>query len=504
MTTSNVNAATFAKINYLTGSNYGKVYAQPLFASNEQIGGVAHNLVIVATATDQVIAYDDRTYAIVWARDFTNRSAGVTQQSWTDTECYDVNPDVGIVGTPVIDRAEDRLYVVVPTDENGVSHLRIHAISLQNGGDAVGPQEVSASVMLAGNTGVASTSARWNFNRGALLEANGNIYVALGSHCDFHNRDTHGWVLAFDAASLAPAGTVVNTSNAQSTSYLGSPWMAGFGPASDSSGNIYFATGNGTFDGVNSFAMSDLKVPGNLDIGNGSFFSPATEAANSAADEDLGSGGVMLLPDGLSAAHPHLLVQGGKTGTKYILNRDLMGGMQGGDAGAVWAGNIGGPEWGGPAFFQDTNGRSYVVYGGGSPLATYLFNPASASLSQASAVNVPGGCLECRDHGSQPIVSSNGTNPGTAIVWALQTPDASGGTLTLFAFDALTMRILYSAPAGTWLPGGGASQISGALISPLVADGKVYVPTQGGVAVFGLTATASDAARLRHALRRTR
>lgn len=86
----------------------------------------------------------------MWQRSFTNPGAGITQQSWSDTGCRDVNPDVGIVGTPVIDRAKDRLYVVVPTKENGTFHTRLHAISPQNGADTVTPAEVSASVMLAG------------------------------------------------------------------------------------------------------------------------------------------------------------------------------------------------------------------------------------------------------------------------------------------------------------------------------------------------------------------
>ncbi len=496
LTTTNVNANLFGKINYLTGSGYGKVYAQPLFASNESVGGTTHNLVIVSTATDQVIAYDDRTLAVVWQRSFTNPLAGITQQSWTDTQCRDVNPDIGITGTPVIDRAKDRLYVVVPTKENGTFHIRLHALSLQNGNDVVNAPEVSASVMLAGNTGAASTSAEWNFNRSALLEANGSIYVSLGSHCDYQAAKTHGWVLAFDAASLAPAGSVINMTNAQNGYYLGASWMAGYGPAADSNGNVYFATGNGPWDGVNNFSMSDVKVPGNLNIGNGSYFTPADEFNESSNDEDLGSGGVMLLPDGLSPKYPHLLVQGGKTGEKYILNRDNLGGKQTNDAGALWHANTGGGEWGGPAFFQDTNGTSYVIYGSGSPLSTYAFNPASSSLSIASSAYVSGGCLECRDGGSQPVVSSNGTNPGSAIVWALQTPRGAGGALSLFAFDALTMKVLYSGGAGGWYPGNAVGSIAGALISPLVANGKVYVPTDGGVAVFGLTGTAANMATL--------
>jgi FtsP/CotA-like multicopper oxidase with cupredoxin domain len=490
LTAANVNAANFGKLDYLTGSGYGKVYSQPLFASNESVGGTAHNLVIVSTATDQVIAYDDQTLQVVWQRSFTNPAAGITQQSWGDTECQDVDPDIGITGTPVIDRSLDRMYVVVPTKENGAFHIRLHAISLQTGADALAPTEVSASVMLSGNTGTATTDPQWNFNRGALLEANGSIYVALGSHCDYHQFTTHGWVLAYSAASLAPVGSVINTTNAQAGYYLGSPWMAGYGPAADSNGNVYFATGNGPWDGVNAFSMSVLKVPGNLNIGNGSYFTPSNEAQASENDFDLGSGGVMLLPDGLSASFPHVMVAGGKTGQKWLLNRDKMGGQQARDAGSVWQGTIGGPEWGGPAFFQDATGKAYVVYGDGSPFATYLYNPANSSLSLASSVTVPGGCLECRNSGSQPVVSSNGTTAGSAIVWVLQTPN-NGGNISLMAFNALSMQTLYTGLAGGWYPGAGVPSIAGALVSPLVANGKVYVPTDGGVAVFGLKSTAA-------------
>jgi len=289
--------------------------------------------------------------------------------------------------------------------------MRLHALSLQNGADAVTPAEVSASVMLAGNTGTATTSAEHNFNRAALLEASGSIYVALGSHCDAYASTTHGWVLAYSSTSLAPAGTVINSTNGQSTSYLGVPWMSGYGPAADGAGNVYFSTGNGPWDGVNAFSMSDIKVPGNLDIANGSYFTQIDEAALSSKDGDLASGGVMLLPDGLSATYPHLMIQGGKTGRKYLLNRDRLGGQQPGDAGAVWQGNIAG-GFGGPAFYQDAMNNSYVIYGNGDPLASYRFDAASSSLSVASAVKVAGGCLECRSGGSQPVVSSNGTLPG--------------------------------------------------------------------------------------------
>jgi hypothetical protein len=261
--------------------------------------------------------------------------------------------------------------------------------------------------------------------------------------------------------------------------------MSGYGPAADAQGNVYFVTGNGPWDGSTNFSMSLLKLPGTLSIASGTYFTPINESSLSNGDQDFGSGGVMLLPDGLSSSLPHLAIAGGKDGTKYLLNRDNLGGQQTADAGAVWHAVAGGGIWGGPAFFQDSSGTSYVVYGNGSPLSTYAFAPATATLSAVASINF--GCLECRDSGSQPIVSSNGTNPGTAIAWALQTPGGNGGTISLVAFDALKMTKLFQAPAGSWTMTSGASYIAGALVSPVVANGRVYVPTDGSVAVFGLS-----------------
>jgi hypothetical protein len=328
-------------------------------------------------------------------------------------------------------------------------------------------------------------------NRSALLEANGNICVALGSHCDFNTANIHGWVLAYSAATLQETGSLVDLSNANDGSnyFLGSPWMSGFGPAADAQGNIYFATGNGPFNGTTDFSMSVMKVPGNLNLAGATYFTPIQAAADSGADGDLGSGGVMLLPD-QSGTLPHLLVAGGKCSAnnlgcfKYILNRDAMGGQQTGNAGALLSANTGGGIWGGPAFFADANGVGHIVYGG-SPLNTYNLSLGPVGLAVQSSANM--GCLECRDDGSQPVVSSNGTSAGSAIVWALKTPGNSGGTITLYAFDALNMgTTLYSATAGTWTQTSGTSWVGGALVSPLIANGHVYVPTDGSVSVFGL------------------
>jgi len=502
LTTANVASSSFKLLARLAAPAgmpaLGKVYAQPLYVGDEATtDGKKHNLIIVATATDQVYAFDETTRAVVWEKNLTNPAAGITPQLATDLPgCWDINPNIGIVGTPVIDRALDRLYVVVPTKENGAFHLRLHALALLSGNDAVPPVEVTATVPLV-TGGSASVNAQFNYNRAALLEANGNIYVGLTSHCDFHSNVTHGWMLAFSSSSLSLTGNLIDVTaaNTGTNSYLGSLWGSGFGPAADASGNVYFATGNGPYDGVSDFSMTVLRVPGNLDVTKASTFTPFGEAADSAGDCDLSSGGVILLPT-VSGAYPRLALAGGKCGVgsakggsegyqKYILNRDRLGGFSAGDAGALWHADTAGPMWGGPAAFQDVTGTTYVVWGG-KPLNTYSLSLAPLGLNVESSANV--GCLECRDNGSQPVVSSNGTTPQTAVVWALKTPPGSGGTISLYAFDALNMsRTLFAGAAGVWTITPGAAWIGGALVSPTIARGRVYVPTDGSVAVFGLS-----------------
>ena len=508
LTTATVKSSAFAKLTTLAAPAgmpaFGKVYAQPLYATNENdAAGNPHNLVVIATSTAQLYAFDDQTMNVVWHHDFTNGGANnVRQQLWSDTNCSDINPNLGIIGTPVIDRALDRLFVVVATMDNGTPYMRLHAVSLSTGNDVVTPMAITGSVTLA-TGGTATITPLGNLNRSALLEANGNIYVALASHCDFNLGSTavHGWMLAYSATNLAQTGNLVDLTNASNGggTFLGSPWMGGYGPAADPQGNVYFATGNGPYNGTTDFSMSVMKLPGNLNIGAASWFTPATAAADSAADADLGSGGVMVLPD-QSGAPVHVAVAGGKCAAngagciKYLLNRDAMGGQQTGDAGALWHANTAGGIWGGPAYFVDSTGAQHVIYGGNPTLNTYtLSQPASLTLQSTSNV----GYLEGRDSGSQPVVSSNGTVAGSAVAWALRTPGNSGGNISLFAFDALNMGTpLFQGIAGTWTQTAGTQWIGGALVSPLVANGRVYVPTDGSVSVFGLT-TSNSNARLR-------
>ncbi len=503
LTTANVNPASFGLQTTLTAPagmpGLSKVYGQPLYVTQEPaVDGNVHNLLIVSGSAAQIYAFDETTQTVVWHRDFTNTAAGIYAQP--AGSCSNVEPYQALIGTPVIDRALDRLFVVVATYENGVYYTRIHAIALGSGVDVVPPTVLAGTVALA-TGGTASVSSFHNMNRAALLEANGNIYVGLGTHCDGSTAITHGWLLAFNATTLAPTANLIDSTNGNVDNgyFLGGIWMGGYGPAADAQGNIYFATGNGAFDGVSAFAMSVLKVPGNLDMTQATFFSPIQEAIDSNSDADLGSGGVMLLPD-QPGAYPHIAVAGGKCSInqgcfKYLLNRDNLGGQQPANAGTLWNGQTGGGMWGGPAYFVDSNGTQHVLYGGSPTFNTYNLSTSPVGLTLTASAQT--GCLNCEDEGSQPVVSSNGVMPGTAIAWVVKGPTNAGGPMYLYAFDAVNEGApLYTGLAGSWVPSTGHTIIGATLVSPLIVNGRVYLPTEGGVAVFGLTSTA--AARVKH------
>ncbi len=484
---SNVGSSAFHLIATLALA--GKSYSQPLYLSNQMVsGGSTHNLLVVTDSTDVIYAFDADTLTLVWERDF--KSPGVRQQLASDIGCDDTWPNIGINGTPVVDRARNRLYVVVPTNDNGTPHLRLHAISVENGADVVSPVEVTGSVALASG-GAASVDPAYNFDRAGLLETNNTVYVPLSTHCDYDSDAAHGWLFGYNADTLVMTTPLRKTTTdadigtGSGARFLGSIWQGGFGIAADAQSNVYFATGNGPNDDGNyDFGMSVVRLPPTLNRSGSSFFTPSTWLSESQNDLDLGSGGVMLLPDQAQGPYPHLALAGGKTGMKYLLNRDRLGGLHSSDR-IPFETNTAGGIFGGPAYFVDAAGNQHVLYGGTPTLNDYILQTAGGyALTLNSATNV--GQLETRNAGVTPIVSSNGTQSGTAVVWAIKGPPGyinGTGAIALYAFDASNLaNTLFSANAGQWIENG---DTGGAMITPLVANGRVYLATDSQLTVFG-------------------
>ncbi|MCX9026424.1 MAG: hypothetical protein OIN85_10055 [Candidatus Methanoperedens sp.] len=485
----------------------GTVYAQPLYMHHVLMPGPsAHNVVYVATENDTVYAFDaDAKQLPLWKRSLVPPGENVV--SVNDIEgCNNIAPVIGITSTPVIDCRSYTMYVVAKTKRVQGSqttfHYRLHAIDITTGFDRPGsPVEIQAAFpgtapQNDGHGNVLFTT-QWQLNRPALLLLNGFIYIAFGAHCDFHQGTYHGWVVAYNATTLkelavfnASPNDPGETSGAQGSTGI---WQGGMGLAADSGSFIYFTTGNGLFDanvGGADYGDSVLKLSTKLKVS--SYFTPADQATLlRPADIDLGSGGVLVLPDQpATASFPYLLVTCGKDGDILLLNRQNLGGYTGPGGNNPQAVQTlplqpGRPKdsqpgvWGGPAYYHGPNGQFVYYCGSGGHLKAFLFQnglllPATLGGGQ------PNQSLDAfpSEGGTTPNVSSNQQVSGAGVVWAI----ARQNPIRLQAFDAtnLTMK-LFDAAAGPWNnPNGGA------FIEPTAVNGKVYVGSDGELNIFGL------------------
>jgi outer membrane protein assembly factor BamB len=477
LTLSNVTSSTFGLLRNLPVD--GKVDAQPLYLSQLSISGAAHNAVFVATEHDSVYAFDSDTGAVLWH--VTLLAAGETLSD--SRGCNQVVPEIGITSTPVIDRhagAHGTIFVVAMSkDASSVYHQRLHALDVATGAELLnGPVEVAATFPSTG--GSTSFSAGQYEERAALLLMNGTIYTSWTSHCDIPPYT--GWVIAYAESTLARSAVLNVAPNSGAGPAI---WMSGGGPAADSAGNIYLLTANGAFEttldssgfpNMQDYGNSFLKIStagGTLSIAD--YFTMYNEVAESAADQDLGSGGAMLLPDLMDSAGTvrHLVIGAGKDGNIYVVSRDSMGKFNATGNSQIWqqvSGGVASGIFSTPAYF---NG---MVYYGDVGATLKAFKLTSAKLAAAPQSQ---SAAQFASPGTAPSVSANGTS--NAIVWAHENTNPA----VLHAFDAanLAQEIYNSnqAPGNRDQFGAGNK-----FITPTVADGKVFVGTTAGVAVFGL------------------
>jgi hypothetical protein len=476
----NVNQAGFGKLFSVPIDGYA--YAQPLYLSQVNIAGGVHNVVYVATEHDSVYAIDADNGTVYWQASFVNQAAGITSVPYGDLSCGDLRPEVGITGTPVIDPSSGTIYLVAKTKENGSYVQRLHALSVATGAERPGsPVVIAATVSGTGDGssgGLLSFNALRHMNRPGLLLQGGHVIIAWASHCDV--VPYHGWLMSYNASSLAQEG-VYNTSP---NSGLSGIWMSGNGVAGDSDLNLFFSTGNGPYDGTASFGDSILK----LGSPSGTFpvrdwFTPSNQGSLNSSDIDLGSGGLLLLPDQPSGSpHQHLLTTVGKEGKLYLVDRDQMGHFNSGnDNQIVQNFNVAPGMWGSPAWW---NNKLYLagaadVGGATGPLKVFAFNPNTGlfttSPSSFSSINFS-------FPAPTPIVSANGTSDG--IVWVIQVNQFNGtAPAVLRAYDASNLAIeLYNSQQRAADDAGYAVKFT----VPVVANGKVYVGTQAQLSVYGL------------------
>lgn len=453
-----------------------QVDGQPLFLPGQQIAGGVYDVVYVATEGDTVYAIDAHTGAILVSR---NLGTPVSVANLPG-QCNSNSSTVGIASTPVIDPATGILYVMALTAENGTQVYRLHALDDDSLADRVPPVIVSAAAPLA-NGKVIAFDAAFQRQRPALLLTSGTVYAGFGSYCDMGTNVSRGWVLGWQAGTLAPlAGKLIDRrSRSPNTYFMSSVWMAGYGIASDDKGALYFSTGNSDPSGSSygspvNLSESVIRLSADLTTIQG-HYTPSAQPKMDQFDGDLGSGGVMLVPP-LVPHGPALAVIGGKWDNLYLLNRDHLSAAPG-----IYP-NSG--CWCGPSYFAAADGVGRVVTSMGHNIQVWrVLTTPSASLVQESTgpYVVSGG-----DPGFLTTISSNGTTPATTIIWAVPHPDTNdtNHVVKLMAFDpGQGAAQVFSAPAGSWPYAANAD----ANLVPLVANGRVFVASYGQLSIFGLT-----------------
>ncbi len=486
LTTANVNPASFGRI--FTRAVDDQVYAQPLVVAGVSMPGKGVvNVLYVVTMSDSIYAFDAddaSASAPYWKASLVDPAHGIVPVTHGDVgqACgtyLDIGGNIGIESTPVVDSAAQTLYVVAKTKENGSQVFRLHALDLATGAER-GPSPVVLDASVPGNGagsdgGVVSFDPSLENQRPALLLASGKLYIAFSSYCDSGNY--HGWVLAYDAASL----TRVAAMNVTPDGALGGIWMSGQGPCADDSGNVYVKVGNGDTDvqsGGTSYGEALLRLT--PDLTPSDWFVPYDYADLNATDLEVGSSGVLLLPQS------HLLISGSKKSKIYVNDTNGLGSFHAADDSQIVqsvsldAGEL----HGSPVTWTGASGTFVYVWAADDVVRSYTLaggRLAAGAVGTSPKPGWPGGSL---------AVSANGTTAGTGIVWAaMPLTGANEGLIpgVLRALDATNVG------SELW-----SSRVNAArddcgfyakYASPTVVNGKVYLPTfSNQVCVYGLLA----------------
>ena len=508
-----VKKGTFAK-KYVARVD-GQIYAQPLYVPAVSIKGGAHagqhDVVFVVTQHDSAFAFDADSGVELWTRSFISPPNVTTVPFQDVTPNADITPEIGIASTPAIDVASGTLYLTAKTKElhAGQAHYvyRLHALDIGNGTDKPGSPAVIgestgdtfASIVSGpevkgkgegGNGTLVRFNAKKHMQRCGITLTGGHLYLGFSSHGD--NIPYHGWVLGFDAKTLQLTAAINVTPNATSNGPNlagGGIWQSGGKLVVDPAGFLYLMTGNGVFDEAltNGFPSegnygdsflklavdphSTVQAPNINGFGLKvvDYFTPSNEKPLTTKDEDLGSGGPLVLPDAAaSKVAPHLLVGTGKEGRVYLVNRDNLGKFNAANDHVVQESTpatVGG-VFGNPAYFRDHLGVQRIYIGG---VMDHLkaFTIANGKITfPASSQTVDTFAFP----GATPSVSADKDQDG--IVWVM---DPRRSMLRAFSATDLSKELYNSSQVPTDALPGQTTKFT----TPTIADGKVFVVSQG-------------------------
>jgi hypothetical protein len=529
LTPTTVATATFGKLFSCTVD--GAVYGQPLWVKGLTIGGGVHNVIFVATQNDSAYAFDADAKPCVtyWHVNLLDTLHGGTTGekpiTWDDVGyCYgDVYPQVGVTSTPVISTTANTIYLVSASEKNATNsgqcanttatfYHRLHALSLFTGSEEFNaPVTIVASVPGTGDgsvNGIVSFNSQLEHQRASLALYANKIFLGFASHEDA--TPYHGWLLGYQASDVQNQIAVFNSTPNGLNGADGGFWAGGGAPAIDSGGDVYVATGNGVFDEAppppdNDYGDSVLRLhsmtgstPNGKNLTVAGWFTPFDQLTLAENDTDLGSGSPVLLPTQTTTGlPPNLLVQVGKDGNVYLIDRDAMGQYNASNNDQIVQSFTGTSNglWGMPALWHN----NLYIGGQNDSLRQFVFDPgtgqftASVSSLSSHVFGYPG---------TTPSVSSNAGANG--IVWTIDAslygyanpntnvncsvvpvPAACSGPAVLHAYDASNLAIEYwnsSMAANSRDQAGAAVKF----VPPTVANGKVYVATRTAIFVYGL------------------
>ncbi|GAA4633021.1 hypothetical protein GCM10023196_068900 [Actinoallomurus vinaceus] len=457
----------------------GQVYAQPL-----SVGGT----LIATTEHNNVYGLDPATGAITWQR--------ALGPSWPASAitCGDLAPDLGSTSAPVYDPATKAVYLTTKVNDGPDvqhPHWYMHALDPADGEERPGwPVTIAGT---ATNDPTVAFDPMVEMQRPGLLLLDGAVYAGFGAHCD--HGQYRGYVVGVSTA--AAKVTSMWASEVKSSNKGAGIWQAGGGLVSDGPGRVFLSTGNGVMapagpgnrpPGTLSESVVRLDVGAGGDLSAADFFSPANAPKLDTNDTDFGSGGPLALPDSFgTSAHPHVLVQQGKDGRVFLLDRDALGGRSQGPGGTDAVLGVVGPyqgQWGHPAAWTGDDGGYVYLIGNGGPLRA-LKAGASGDLPALTQV---GTSAETFPYTSgSPVVTSDGGRADTAVVWAVWADGPKGGNAQLRAYSAVPdaqgrLRPLWSAPIGTAVK----------FTVPATDGGRVFVGTRDGKVIgFGRPAASA-------------
>jgi hypothetical protein len=458
----------------------GQIYAQPLVLGDQ---------VVAVTESNTMYGLDRTTGDIEWSKNY--------GPSWPASAigCGDLVPNVGATATPVYDPDTDSLYFTTKVDDGTSTHRNpkwlMHAVNPASGAERSGwPVTIAGKPI---NDPGNEFDAYYEQQRPGLLLMDGVVYAGFGGHCDAWPYRGYVVGVSTTAHSITSMWAAVTGSGTGGSGI----WQSGGGLVSDGSGRIFFSTGNGispapgpgkTVQGPLAESVVRLQVNPDKSLSTADFFSPSDASTLDLNDQDISSGAPMALPDGFGTAeHPHLLVQQGKDGRVFLLDRDNLGGMGQGPQGGDAAVSVSGPYqgmWGHPAFWGGDGGYVYLV-GNQGPLRALRYGVRNGGTP---ALTLTGQSQDTFGYTSgSPLVTSDGTDDSSALVWMTSASNASGADGALRAYSPTPdgnghLQLLWSAPIGT------ATKFS----TPTAAHGKVYVGTRDGV-LYGFGSPARTA-----------